>query len=168
MIHAASAVVTRRVEVRFGRSTCSVEDFVMSYRRVWHAVTATLIATTVAMTCPADIPPRVPAGEWGGQHIGMVVSDTGAVIDYDCATGTITEPLALDASGNFDWRGVHIRGHGGPVRADEVPDRHPARYTGHATATRMTITVMMLDATASEPQSYTLTRGGSASVFKCL
>jgi hypothetical protein len=144
------------------------EDPLMSYRRTMRLFSAVVIATTTALTCPSDIPSRVPNGDWGGQHIGLVVSDSGGVIDYDCATGTITQPLLLDASGNFDWRGIHIPGHGGPVRIDEPPNAHPARYTGQATADRMTITVVMLDAPAAAPQTYTLTRGGTPKVFKCL
>ena len=127
------------------------------------------IAPVVGVTCPNElIPDRVPNGTWGGTHLGLVVTDTGATIEYDCAAGTITEPLRLDASGNFDWRGIHYPGHGGPVRIDEPPNAHPARYTGHATSQTMSITLTVLDMPAVTPQAFTVTRGGSARVFKCL
>lgn len=120
-----------------------------------------------AATCPTDIPRRVPGGNWGGEHMGLIASDTGATVEYDCATGTITGPLALDGSGNFDWRGVHYPGHGGPVRIDQPPEAHPARYTGHATSTEMSITLTILDM-AVPAQTFTLQRGAGARVFKCL
>jgi hypothetical protein len=109
----------------------------------------------------------VPNGSWGGEHIGLVVTDSGATIEYDCAAGTITGPLTLDASGNFDWRGVHSPGHGGPSRVDQPPDTHPARYTGHATSSQMSIALTILDMAVPE-QTFTLQRGGNARVFKCL
>jgi hypothetical protein len=124
-------------------------------------------AVTTAVTCPADIPDRVPTGPWGGEHIGIVVTDSGATIEYDCAAGTITEPLRLDQSGHFDWRGVHYPGHGGPARINEPPDAHPARYTGHATTSQLVITLAILDMSVPE-QTFTLQRGGNARVFKCL
>ena len=42
----------------------------------------------------------VPTGSWGGEHIRMIVTKTGAKIEYDCALGTIDEALLLDKDGN--------------------------------------------------------------------
>jgi len=134
------------------------------YARIAGAVACTVVLS--ATTCPQAIPARVASGSWGGDHIGIVVTDSGATIEYDCAAGTITQPLLLDASGNFDWRGVHYPGHGGPVRVDEPPNAHAARYTGHATTDQLSITLSILD-TALAPQTFTLRRGGDARVFKC-
>jgi len=130
-----------------------------------HSIGIVLIATAAA--CPADYPDRVPPGSWGGQHIGMVVSDTGAVIEYDCASGVVAGPLTLGAQGEFDWSGTHIRGHGGPSRIDETPDAHPARYAGKATSNQMTLTLTVTDG-SQPPQTFSLTRGANAGVFKCL
>jgi len=126
-----------------------------------------LVAVTGAATCPADIPDRIPNGEWGGEHIGLVVTDTGATIEYDCAAGVVTEPLQLDPSGNFTWNGIHYPGHGGPIRIDEPPNAHPARYTGRASAEQMTLTLRVLDLSVPD-QTFTLKRGANARVFKCL
>src|SRR5688572_20800810 len=89
-----------------------------------------LSAATGAATCPADIPDRVPNGAWGGDHIGIAVTDSGATIEYDCAAGTIREPLRLDRSGRFQWQGIHYPGQGGPIRIDEPPKALSARYSG--------------------------------------
>lgn len=117
--------------------------------------------------CPGTTPDRLPDGNWGGQHIGMVVTDSGAAIQYDCATGTITQPLALEPGGAFTWSGVHYPGHGGPVRIGEVPVGHPATYSGHATADRLTLTLSVPDLGVA-PQTFELTKGGAAAVFRCL
>jgi hypothetical protein len=97
----------------------------------------------------------------------MIVSDTGAAIEYDCAAGTISQPLRLSADGAFDWTGTHYIGHGGPSRVDEPANAHPARYTGRATDESMTLTLTLTDG-AQPPQTFTLRRGGNAMVFKCL
>jgi hypothetical protein len=124
-------------------------------------------ALTSAARCATNIPDRLPNGSWGGEHIGMVVADTGATIEYDCAAGKITGPLALAANGDFNWTGIHSPGHGGPSRVDEPPDNRPARYTGNANSNTMQLTVTVLDGSIP-PQTYTLRRGGEARVFRCL
>lgn len=119
-----------------------------------------------ATTCPSDIPGRVPNGSWGGVHIGLVVTDSGATIEYDCGAGTITGPLTLNGSGDFDWPGVNYPGHGGPSRVDVPPDVHPARYTGHATSNQISMTVTIPDI-AVPGQTFTAQRGADARLFKC-
>lgn len=125
-------------------------------------------AVVSCAACATQIPDRVPSGTWGGQHIGMVVAGTGALIEYDCAAGRITQPLLLDASGAFAWEGFHTPGHGGPVRDNETPPMYPARYTGRATRDRMTVTLTVNEGPQMMTQSFVLTRGAPAGVFKCL
>jgi len=120
-----------------------------------------------ARSCPSDTPERLPNGSWGGQHVGLVATDTGATIEYDCAAGNISGPLRLGANGEFDWSGTHYPGHGGPIRIDEPSNAHPARYTGRADAESMEMTLTLIDGT-QPPQTFTLKRGGNAAVFKCL
>jgi len=127
-----------------------------------------MVATLLtAASCPFDNPQRVPNGNWGGEHIGMIVADTGATIEYDCATGVISEPLLLRPQGEFSWKGIHYPGHGGPVRVDEPSNAHEARYTGKADASQMIITLTILDSVQTS-QTFTLARGANPRVFKCL
>ena len=135
-----------------------------SLRRV---VGATLSLSALGLTCPSDVPDRVANGDWGGDHIGMVVSDTGATIEYDCATGRIVGSLRVSGDGSFSWSGVHSPGHGGPVRIDEPPNAHQATYTGTATTDRLVLTLSLPD-NSQPPVTFVLIRGGSARVFKCL
>lgn len=109
----------------------------------------------------------LPPGEWGGQHIGLTVLDRGAALEYDCASGSIDEPLLIDSRGDFLAVGTHTRGHGGPARIDEVPDRHPARYAGSTDGKTMTLTVTLSDS-GELLGTFNLVRGASPSVFKCL
>lgn len=128
---------------------------------------AVAAAGASAATCTTEIPDRVPTGDWGGEHVSMVVSDSGALLEYDCATGRITEPLRLDSRGDFEWSGAHVPGHGGPVRIDEPFDSLPARYAGHATRDRITMTLSIPGSTLSA-QTFSLVRGSAPAHFKCL
>jgi len=106
-------------------------------------------------------------GVWGGDHIGMIVSDSSATIDYDCAHGTIDEPIITDDDGKFEVSGVHVFEHGGPIRIDEVPDEHPALYQGSIDGKVMTLKVTITD-TGNEFGTFTLTLGEAPNVYKCL
>jgi hypothetical protein len=117
-------------------------------------------------TCGKSPTGPVPPGNWGGQHIGMVVNADGATIEYDCARGTIDQTL-LAADGMFTAIGTHIREHGGPVRDGETADKHPARYDGRTDGKTMTLEVTLTDS-GEKLGTFTLQRGSSPSVFKCL
>ena len=106
-------------------------------------------------------------GDWGGEHLGLIAGVEGAALEFDCATGEITEAIVPDGAGKFSAAGFHTPGHGGPVRDDEVPVRIPAHFTGTVRGSLMTIEVT-LPAWAMTIGPFTLLRGASPRVFKCL
>ena len=106
-------------------------------------------------------------GTWGGEHIGVMVSDSSATLEYDCAHGTIDEPIIPDEDGNYEVSGVHIIEHGGPIRSDEVPDEHPALYKGHIVGNQMTLILVLTD-TDTEVDTFSLSRGVNPLIYKCL
>jgi hypothetical protein len=116
---------------------------------------------------PAKNIDRVETGVWGGHHIQMQVTESGALIEYDCAHGTIEEPLVLDGEGRFEATGTHVRERGGPVREGDKPDSHPARYAGRVNGKTMTLSVTLTD-TRQSLDMYTLTQGDSGRIMKCL
>jgi hypothetical protein len=121
----------------------------------------------VACRSPIAGDDRVPPGTWGGTSIRLDVTIQGATIEYDCAHGTIDEPLATDRDGRFTAAGTHVREHGGPIRQDEQPDRHPARYQGQLTGDSLRLTVTLTDS-LQDIGTFMLTRGATGRVFKCL
>jgi hypothetical protein len=125
-----------------------------------------LLLVSASATCRSSLTGPIGPGDWGGEHIGLVVAQTGAAVEYDCASGTIDQPLVAN-DGNFTAVGTHIRGHGGPVREDEIPDKHPARYEGHVDGETMILDVTLIDS-GEKLGRYTLERGRSPRVFKCL
>ncbi len=126
-----------------------------------------LAAATLGLGPPGGEPKRVSAGQWGAVGIAMEVTESGARIEYDCAHGTIDEPLVLDADGRFDVKGHHFREHGGPVREGEESRGEPVRYVGQVTGDTMTLTVKP-EGSDSPIGNHQLVRGKMGRIRKCL
>jgi hypothetical protein len=105
-------------------------------------------------------------GTWGGEHISLEVTADGAQVEYDCGNGTIDQKLVVDTQGRFALRGTHVREHGGPVRKDEKPDSHPARYAGQIKGDAMTLAVTETD-TNEKVGTFTLVYGQQPRLTKC-
>jgi len=119
----------------------------------------------------ACLDPEVPAlvvGEWGGEHLGLVADADGAELEFDCATGEITEAIVPDAAGEFEVAGFHIPGHGGPIRDDETPVKLPARFFGTIRGDKMTLDITVGAGFDFSLGPFILLRGASPRVFKCL
>lgn len=134
--------------------------------RVMISIPLMLLLLGFSRSCGRKTTAAEVSGIWGGMHIGLVVADTGATAEYDCAHGRITETIRPNSNGRFDARGVHFREHGGPVREGEIENPLPAIYTGHIGGDRMTLTVTL--ESGEKIGTFDLTRGGSPNVFKCL
>jgi len=130
--------------------------------------TAILAAAAIGAGACAEAPlGPLASGQWGGEHVGMVVTSSGASLEYDCASGTIDAPIEIQDGGRFLAAGTHTFEHGGPVREGESPDTHPAEYRGRVSRGTMNLTVTLTDTTLTIGQ-FTLVRGGTPIVFKCL
>lgn len=109
----------------------------------------------------------VSIGRWGGSHIVMDVNGEGAQLDFDCAHATITQPLNIDANGNYDVKGLYTKEHGGPVRMGEDQSGQPAHFKGRLTGKTLTLTIT-LDNSSESIGPYTLEQGKSARIMKCM
>jgi hypothetical protein len=132
--------------------------------RIAIALAAIVLATGA---CSESAVAPVLAGEWGGEHIGLVITASGGALEYDCAHGTIDTPIDVGAGGRFIASGTHTFEHGGPVREGETTDLHAAEYRGRIRGGTMTLTVTLTDTTQTIG-TFTLLRGGNPMVFKCL
>lgn len=110
---------------------------------------------------------RMTKGTWGGNHISMQVTDEGAKVEYDCAHGTISEPLRVDSQGKFSARGTHVRERGGPQRADDEDKGEPVIYSGSTDGKTATFTITN-SATDEVIGTFTLTLGKPGRITKCL
>jgi hypothetical protein len=112
----------------------------------------------------ADSRPLMP-GVWGGDHIRMVIGRESTRLEYDCAAGTIDQPIGLDASGQFTVKGSYAPEHHGPRRDGETAARR-AVYVGRVTGATMTLTVT-LEAGGQRVGRFTLKRGNDPLLMKC-
>jgi hypothetical protein len=108
----------------------------------------------------------IRSGTWGGQHIGMFVSDSSTTLDYDCAHGSIDESIKADDKGMFEVVGVHVFEKGGPIRLEEIPDKHPAVYKGSIKGKEMTLIVKLSD-TDVVIDTFFLTFETEPIIYKC-
>jgi len=125
------------------------------------------LAAAACLAGPPASKQRVSAGTWGGTGIALEVTEAGGTLEYDCAHGTISEPILLDGEGRFDVKGAHYREHGGPVRDGETANGQPVRYTGQVRDEEMTLTVRP-EGRDEVIGNYTLVRGRPGRVRKCL
>jgi hypothetical protein len=107
---------------------------------------------------------QVPHGDWGGEHVRLTVTDAGAQIEFDCAHGSLDEPLMLDASGRFDVKGTLV-GEAGPIRKDDTEKAQPCRYRGETDGQHMSLEVTLEGGTSGG--SFSLAKGGRARLVKC-
>jgi hypothetical protein len=109
---------------------------------------------------------RLASGVWGGEHVRLEVNDGGAAVEFDCANGSIDQPVVLDGEGRFNVKGRYAAEHGGPVRRDENDNARPARYAGQVKGDTLTLSVTVGDSKESVGP-FTLTRGSEGRVMKC-
>ena len=126
-----------------------------------------LLLTIYFSGCAGGNSQVVQSGIWGGEHISMIVTDSSATLDYDCAHGSIDEPISTDDMGIFEAVGVHIIEKGGPIRLGEIPDKHPALYNGSIEGKEMTLIVTLID-TKVVIDTFSLTLGNEPIIYKCL
>ena len=130
----------------------------------------TVVALALLAGCGGPSRPtegQVEIGSWGGDHVRLDITERGGTTEYDCAHGTIDEALVVDRDGRFSASGTHTFEHGGPVRDDEMLNRHPARYDGRVTGDKLQLTVTVTD-TPQIIGPFTLTRGATTRLVRCL
>lgn len=105
-------------------------------------------------------------GAWGANGIALDVTDAGAQVEYDCASGEITEKLNLDSDGNFSVNGTHTPRAPGPIRVGFEPKPEAARYEGKISGDAMTLKVI-LTASGTTVGEYALKRGVTPRMHRC-
>jgi hypothetical protein len=140
-------------------------------RVVRRRISASVLLGIVALSRPGCVSVNgpsgvLPAGVWGGEHLLLVVTDSIATLEFDCATGRIPAPIVLD-DGGFVVGGTFTRETGGPVREGQLNPPQPAAYIGRIAGDRLNITVVLTDEQRTVG-SFELKRGSTGRVFKCL
>jgi len=101
---------------------------------------AALVAACGGSTGPTRV---LDPGVWGGERANLIVTLDSARAEFDCASGWLDGPIALDAAGHFVVGG-RFRFEAGPVFAPV-----PAQWSGTLTVVRggsqVTLNVLVLD-----------------------
>jgi hypothetical protein len=102
---------------------------------------------------------------WGGEHVRMEVTKSGATLDFDCAHGTVTQ--ALPQTGKFSLKGTFTPERGGPTR-DDAPPTVNATYSGAIADDSMTLRIVLAGSDKDQaPMEYALKKGSQGNVRKC-
>jgi hypothetical protein len=135
-----------------------------SFERI---IRVSCIALSLAsLVVSAELKKRVlPTGLWGGPHISLTVSKTGAKVEYDCAHGTIDRSIVLDQNGRFNVSGKQFSERGGPSRQDEPPG-YPVTFSGEVKDKTLTLNVRN-SSTKEDLGTFTLVYGAQSKLFKC-
>lgn len=104
-------------------------------------------------------------GQWGGQGVSMDVTDDGATLEFDCATGRITGAIVPDSAGKFSVKGLFARERPGPTR-EEDQNGQPATYAGVITGDNLTLTIT-LTRNDEKAGTFTLGHGKPARIRRC-
>jgi hypothetical protein len=96
----------------------------------------------------------------------METTASGASLDFDCASGTITEPIAADSAGKFSAKGRFARHRPGPTREGEDTEGQPAIYSGVLDGENMTLTITLAQ-NKEKVGTFTLARGKTGRIRRC-
>lgn len=108
---------------------------------------------------------ETPSTVWGGPGIEVTTTGSGADLTFDCATGTIEQPIQLDGFGNFDARGSYLEER--DALGNLVEQLHPARYQGSIRGDGLSMVVWLPDS-GRLIGAYAATRGIRASIHRCV
>ena len=89
---------------------------------------ATLCRTLYSQTTAS--PAGAAGTTCGGEHIRVQITTAGVIVEFDCASGTITKPVKVDAQGQFRLIAMFTREQPRPVRKDESSTTTAATYSG--------------------------------------
>ncbi len=120
-----------------------------------------------AQSSPAAPTKAVPNGVWGGEHIRMEVSDSGADIEFDCARGSISQRLELDEKGRFRVEGIYKAETPAPAAVDGgLPASGiKATYTGTLNGSGLRLEVFIEG--QDTPRTFDLEQGDQGHLAKC-
>lgn len=125
-----------------------------------------ILPVVVAMLLSSPTMQRKINGQWGGQGISMETTDSGATLDFDCASGTITEAIAPDSAGKFSVKGRFAPHRPGPTREDDNNEGQPATYSGVIDGENLTLTIT-LTKNSEKVGDFTLAHGKMGRIRRC-
>jgi hypothetical protein len=120
-----------------------------------------------AQSAPASPAKTVPNGVWGGDGVRMEVTDSGADIEFNCARGTISQRLAVDAQGHFKVQGRYKVETPAPASVDGGSDGSGATATYSGVLSGSSLRLEVLIDGQDTPRTFDLAQGDQGRLAKC-
>ncbi len=124
-------------------------------------------ASRPAQSGPAAPTKAVPEGVWGGEHIRMEVNDSGADIEFDCARGSISQPLELDGKGHFKVQGIYMAQTPAPAAVDGGLTASGVKATYSGTLSGSSLRLEVFIEGQDMPRTFDLVQGDQGRLAKC-
>jgi len=105
-------------------------------------------------------------GQWGGDHVQLVIDAHGGRLRTDCASGTVAGPVHLNDLGSFSAPGTFELHPPGPQRADQGAAPALARFVGEVRDGVMRLSVTPDGDVA--PLLFQLRKGLASTLVRCL
>ena len=112
-------------------------------------------------------------GMWGGPHAAVEFQGGLGDVQFDCASGTIDNPLYPGSDGEFSVKGTYRTGTPGPVKVGQFFRSQEAVFSGRVASNGakgsprvITLRVALEDGTVFGP--FTLTEGAPPGLTRCL
>jgi hypothetical protein len=127
-----------------------------------------LIATAFLFSCAKSqtLSPDVPlTGNWGGEGVAFVSSDTQTTLNFDCGSGEINKKVVLSAN-KFSEKGTYLQTFGNiPINYDAKPQT----VLYEATLANDTLTLTMKSEDGKTIMgTYTAKKGAFGKINRCM
>jgi hypothetical protein len=143
------------------------------WQKVSKAVALGAMVTALSACATLEGKPQHVIGLWGGPHAGANFSGGLADLQFDCASGTIDDPIMITDVGPFSVKGTFRTGASGPIKVGQFFKSQDALFSGEIARGAakdsprvMTLSVALDDGTALGP--FTLTEGAPPQITRCL
>lgn len=127
-----------------------------------------LIATALLFSCAKSqtLSPDVPlTGNWGGEGVALVSSDTQTTLNFDCGSGEINKKVVL-SSNKFSEKGTYLQIFGNiPVNFDNKPQS--VLYEAVLSGDTLTLTMKSEDGKTTMG-TYTVKKGAFGKINRCM
>lgn len=116
--------------------------------------------------------PEHVVGPWGGEHVGIVFHGGLADVQFDCASGTIDDPIYPGRDGSFTSKGTYVIGTRGPIKVGDYFKSEDAIYSGHVEKgtgkAPMTMTLFVALEDGTKLGAFALTQGAQPQLTRCM
>ena len=127
-----------------------------------------LIATSLLFSCAKSqiLSPDVPLlGNWGGEGVALVASDTQTIVNFNCGSGEINKKVILSAN-KFSEKGTYLQIFGNiPTNYDAKPQ--PVLYEATLAGDTLTL-IMKSDDGKTTLGTYSVKKGAFGKINRCM